>query len=581
MLRLIVIAVAAALLCAGPARAQASLPDLQMRTLTHEGLPRGYGVYAPATLRADQPAALIVALHGRYSSPKALHALSGLAALADARGAVLIYPTPLGVHWNDGGHSVLARREPAADDVGFIAAAIEAEAQRRAIDRDRIFLIGHDTGGDMGYALACQGSLRFAGVAVVSALMWDFAAQSCAPAHAAPLLIVHGRRDEALPARGRRFDQIEARRLGVSETLGVWADAMGCAGARDDGAVYACSSGAALAYIGVASGGHDWFRNRAGARIGRGGLDATAPIDAFFFDRASFSAPRGGGGRPRDAIVYVPASYDPARPTPAVVMLHGRGGNAAGFAAISEMNAVADRRGFIVVYPEGLDSQWNTHFDIVGRRAQAPQDDVGFLEDLMDDLRADLNIDPARQYIAGFSNGGFMTHRMACDSADRFAGFAAVGAALYVEMSDHCRSGAPAPILIMNGTGDPSIPYTGVVTPNPQGGDPNRITLSVQETVAYFIRRNGCELAGTSTTFAERGDSPGTHVVRFAPRGCREGAPVLFYIINGGGHTWPGVPRTMNEDVFGATNMDINASEAIWEFFSGLSLDNAPQSPPR
>jgi polyhydroxybutyrate depolymerase len=268
---------------------------------------------------------------------------------------------------------------------------------------------------------------------------------------------------------------------------------------------------------------------------------------------------------------------------PAVVMLHGRPGNAAGIAQITQLNAVAARRGFIAIYPEGIDNEWNAQFDLAGRsvsltgqRSILPQDDVRFLETLMQDLRVDLNIDPRRMYLAGFSNGGFMSQRMACSAGDTFAAFAEVGSALYIELVQHCQRSPPTPLLLMHGTGDPSIPYGGVELANPQGGDPIRITLTVQETVATFIRRNRCSFSGSSTTFAERGHSPGTHVIRFVPRDCAPGADIVYYLINGGGHTWPGVAG-MDPEAFGPTNMDINAGEVIWEFFAAHRL---PDSPP-
>jgi polyhydroxybutyrate depolymerase len=108
---------------------------------------------------------------------------------------------------------------------------------------------------------------------------------------------------------------------------------------------------------------------------------------------------------------------------------------------------------------------------------------------------------------------------------------------------------------------------------NPEGGDPIRISLSVQDTVAAFVRRNGCSLSGESTTFAEGGESPGTHVVRFVPRDCPPETDVVFYLINGGGHTWPGRPRVFpGAEVMGPTNMDMNAGQVIWEFFARHTL---------
>jgi len=589
MTRLLAALALMATLLAGAAEARAFDRDLDMQTIAHAGASRSLGIYVPASHDPARPAPLIVALHGRFSSAKALHAESGLAAVAEARGAILLYPEAAGAFWNDGGHAALGRREPPSDDAGFIEAAIAAVAGAYAVDQSRIYLIGHDVGGSMAYRLAC-GERRFAGIAVSAALMWDYVAAACPAAQPTPLIILHGRDDAEFPTRGGPIPngRTDARRLSADATVEFWRTQLGCASRADatgsnGGAFYAlCGARGALAYVGVGRGAHVWFRDGEGYQLNRHSLSAATVIDGFFFDRARFSLPNTrSGSRPRSWITYVPPSYNAAQPTPLVVVLHGRPSTAASMAAISEMNAVAARRGFIVVYPEGLDNEWNTHFDLIrsnaslsGGRSTLPQDDVGFLETLTEDLGVDLNIDRSRMYVAGFSNGGFMTMRMACSAADTFAGFAEVGAALYVEMNDVCRRSPASPILLMHGTGDRSIPYDGVTVANPQGGEPIRITLSVIDTVSFFARRNGCTMAGQSTTFAESGRSPGTHVIRFVPNECT-GAPLEYYLINGGGHTWPGVPDMMPAEDFGPTNLDIHASEVIWDFFSRQTL--APQ----
>ncbi len=569
----------------GAARAQAPAPypDLPMYAIEHDGEQRSLGLYVPSTYVAGTPAPLIVVLHGRSSSPKAMHAIGNLARVAEARGAILLYPATAGNIWADGGHEILGRREVAHDDTGFINAAIERVAHDYTIDRQRLFLIGFDSGGDMAYRLACSGDMQIAGAAVVSALMWDYSAQACANASPTSLIILHGRRDEMAPTAGLDAPEpVRARRFGVTETMRLWRAANGCERAAQTGgngsAYYAdCSSGRALAYVGIGQGAHSWFRSGGPHQLNQLGVDSATVIEQFFFDRTAFALPDSRGSRGRAWIVYTPPNYNPAEPMPLVVVLHGRPSNAASMSAITQFNAIAARHGFIVVYPDGIENQWATHFDLIGSdvrlggmRSVAPQNDVEFLTNLADDLRLDFNIDPSRMYVTGFSNGGFMTLRMACSASDRFAAFAEVGAALYNEMTQICGRGRPAPLLLMHGSADPSIPYGGVTVRNPEGGDPTRITLSVQNTVAFFINRNGCNLAGESATLRELGQSPGTHVIRFTPRGCPDNSQIMFYLVNGGGHTWPGVGNL--PDSLGPTNMDINAGEVIWDFFSRQRL---------
>ncbi len=560
--------------------------DLDTYVIKHIGVERSLGIYVPRSIAAGRPSPVIVALHGRFSSAKALHALSQLQDVAEVRGAILVYPETVGAFWDDGGHSVLPRGEPASDDMGFIKAALASVMAEYAVDRGRVFVVGYDSGGAMAYRLACQPPVPLAGVAVVSALMWQFNVKACATGvPPVSMLIVHGRDNEFFPAAA------SAARLGAGDTLNFWRKVNGCTGqpsarAGGDSALFlSCQSGTAVAYAGVPDGSRDWFRTGTGYKLNTHEVNAAGAIDNFFFDRARFVLPSGreSKARPRDYLVYVPGRYDAKQPTPIVVMLHGRPSSATEMARISEMNATANRHGFIVVYPEGLNNEWNAQFDLFGKssnsvrgggkeRPPVLQDDVGFLKTLMDDLGVDLNIDAQRMYVAGFSNGGFMTLRMACSASDVFAAFAEVGSTLHSVMTEFCKGGRPAPMLFMHGTADPSVSIDGVQIRDPQSGSVVRVTLSVKNTVMYFAQRNGCDLSGTNTEYAEGGRSPGTHVIRFVPRNCPPGSAIELYLIDGGGHQWPGVRGVLDEVRFGRVNMDIHASEKIWEFFAAQRL---------
>jgi hypothetical protein len=124
-------------------------------------------------------------------------------------------------------------------------------------------------------------------------------------------------------------------------------------------------------------------------------------------------------GRPAQYLLYVPKSYDPARPTPLVISLHGGAMWPAGQMEVSRWNAVADAQGFIVVYPAGSGSGrmrvWHMGSEPGGLA------EVRFISDLIDALQARYNIDPRRVYADGLSNGGGMAFVLSCTLSDRIA----------------------------------------------------------------------------------------------------------------------------------------------------------------
>jgi len=147
--------------------------DMRSYGFPYNGAARTFELYIPPTYAAGHPAPLIVALHGRFSSGKALNAMSHFQRLADQHGAILLYPEAAGAFWGDAGHTALQRAEPDVDDVGFITSLIAAVRTNYAIDREQVYLVGHDGGGAMAMRVLCQApeDIRFAAATIVSALM--------------------------------------------------------------------------------------------------------------------------------------------------------------------------------------------------------------------------------------------------------------------------------------------------------------------------------------------------------------------------------------------------------------------------
>jgi polyhydroxybutyrate depolymerase len=273
------------------------------------------------------------------------------------------------------------------------------------------------------------------------------------------------------------------------------------------------------------------------------------------------------GGDERCYLLYVPASYDPARPTPLVVSLHGFLSNPASQALISGWHKLADQEGFLVAYPQGTSwpQRWNG-----GATWNVGVDDVQFFRDLLDDLASVAAVDRSRVYVNGFSNGGGMTVRIACDAADQVAAIGTVAAAV-VEFQD-CSPTNPVPVMAFHGTADPLVPYEGGEMPSRpvrEGAVRTRAPthfVGVEEWTASWAEGNGCTLE--PETIPPQGDVRG---VQYTP--CNQGAEVILYTIEGGGHTWPGgVPIP----IVGKTTEAIDATEEMWRFFQGYERDVQP-----
>jgi len=246
------------------------------------------------------------------------------------------------------------------------------------------------------------------------------------------------------------------------------------------------------------------------------------------------------GGEERQYLVHLPPN--PGRdPLPLILNFHGFSSNAAEQQALSGMSTLADEAGFIVVYPQALGDPptWR-----IGP-GENVEKDAAFVEDMVDRLESDFSIDSARIYATGISNGGGMVHRLGCDQADRFAAIAPVSGAYL--LSEVCQPSRPLPVLAFHGTRDRIVPYDGA----------GKVLPPIPAWAARWAERNGC--TGAAASFYEQGVVSGEIWT-----GCDEGATVILYTIDGGGHIWPGSGLLPGVEL---PSDDIDASRTIWEFF--------------
>jgi polyhydroxybutyrate depolymerase len=258
------------------------------------------------------------------------------------------------------------------------------------------------------------------------------------------------------------------------------------------------------------------------------------------------------GGATRSTRIYVPPSYNAANPAPLVFNLHGYTSNALQQEFYSEMNAVADTAGFIVVYPDGLNETWNSGL------VPNSVNDVGFISILIDSMQANYNIDPTRVYSCGMSMGGYMSFKLACDLDDRIAAIASVTGAFATGVASNCTATRPVPVLQMHGTLDGVVNYAGFTG-----------SLSVDSTLGFWRALNNCTAQPVVTNLPDVVNE-GSTITTYLYAGCQDNVEVLHYKVLNGSHSWPGALPL----VPGITNQDIEASVEIWNFFNRFTHPN-------
>ena len=267
------------------------------------------------------------------------------------------------------------------------------------------------------------------------------------------------------------------------------------------------------------------------------------------------------GGR-RAYHLHVPPTFDPAKPWPVLLVLHGSGTDAGFVIRFTGLSELADREGFLAVFPNGTGRtpharSWNAG-GCCGTAQTRRIDDVGFLAAVLDDLESAAPVDRRRVFATGVSNGAMMSYRLADELSHRIAAIAAVAGPMGAPT---CAPGRPVPILHFHGTADDYAPYAG-------GRGRRSVTqanfLSVPDTIRNWVQANGCPDVPFETLIHD-GVDDGLPIRRSIHAPGNAGSEVVLYTIEGGGHTWPG--RSPSLDVLGPSTLRIDANELMWRFF--------------
>jgi len=282
-------------------------------------------------------------------------------------------------------------------------------------------------------------------------------------------------------------------------------------------------------------------------------------------------------GRLRSYRLHVPLSYSGSDAVPLVFSFHGLGSSSIAQEVYSGLSTRADALdgGFVAVYPQGTVLGSNTFWNTT--QLAGLVDDVAFVDELLDQLEANLCIDASQVFSSGMSNGAQMSIRLACSLSSRVAAIAPVAGAYYppvstaLNPSETCVDTRPVPVIAFHGTADTAVPFNG----GPGlSGLPFRLpidnTTADEDVMGDWAAHNGCT--------SGRQEAPVTGEVRLVTYdSCSDGATAQLYIVDGGGHTWPG---SFDVPGLGYTTHDISATGLMWQFFQAHPFVGAKPAPP-
>ena len=250
----------------------------------------------------------------------------------------------------------------------------------------------------------------------------------------------------------------------------------------------------------------------------------------------------------RNYLVYIPNSYDSEIDYPLMFLFHGFGGIASEFMNTADMRDLAESKNFIVVYPQGLDlastgSHWNCSNPSADNKSDV--DDIGFIENLIDQLLIDYPvIDNKRIYAAGYSNGGFMSYYLACNS-NKFAAIGSVAGTMLDDSYQNCNAQFPTAMINIHGTDDFDVPYVG-----------NSYYPSIPDVVDWWKNFNNA----TNEDLLTNQDGTIEQYIYYDDAGDRF---VEHFKVIGGGHYWD---DKLNYEAK-------NTSDLIWDFVSNYNID--------
>jgi polyhydroxybutyrate depolymerase len=268
----------------------------------------------------------------------------------------------------------------------------------------------------------------------------------------------------------------------------------------------------------------------------------------------------------RTYMLHVPPGYDKTQPAPLVIVLHGAGGNGDHMLADNGWLAKAGEKNFIVAAPNALPVRPNNSTHLLGNpqvwsdgsdrgnKKRGDVDDVSFIAKVIDDISRQYAIDAKRIYLTGHSNGASMTFHAGAALCKRFAAIAPVMGHYWDNVE---KTGCALPMLYIAGSKDPLNPLGGGESKDPWGT--KQIKPPVHESADKWAKQANCKDASESA-------ANGVTTFRYE---CAPDSEVVFQIIEGQGHGWPGAVKTrLPQFIIGPSVNTLHATDKIWEFFA-------------
>ncbi|HIG99102.1 MAG TPA: prolyl oligopeptidase family serine peptidase [Thermoplasmata archaeon] len=267
--------------------------------------------------------------------------------------------------------------------------------------------------------------------------------------------------------------------------------------------------------------------------------------------------------------IHIPPDL-PENSTPSLLfVLHGGGGTGEGMErslTLGGFNVLSEEQNIVVVYPDGIEKNWNDGRKNVSDPAHEQQiDDVGFFSVLIENLTQEFHIDPHRIFATGISNGAMMSYRLAIELPEKFAAIAPVAGAFPIDLVPVNISDVPVSVCVLSGTQDPLVPWEGGIVGFPR--NPRGIVLSVPDSVLYWVTHDNCSTIPNTTLLPDTDPKDHTWVQRGIYTDGWNNTEVVLYTVYNGGHTWPDGLQYLPETLVGRTTHDINANTVIWDFF--------------